>query len=127
MASAKLIKLNRDAAIERTLQRFSGWSTSIPVGGTAEVGALARTMEDMRRNLVTLTGTLRRREAEAQGVLAGIAALGSREERMRLGQAEAIVDQLLAELADGPGLRSIQPAGSFRRRRETIVSSTKTG
>jgi signal transduction histidine kinase len=42
------------------------------VGGTAEVGALARTMEDMRRNLVNLTGTLRRREAEAQGVLAGI-------------------------------------------------------
>jgi signal transduction histidine kinase len=48
------------------------FSTSIPVGGTAEVGALARTMEDMRRNLVNLTGTLRRREAEAQGVLAGI-------------------------------------------------------
>ncbi len=48
------------------------FSTSIPVGGTAEVGALARTMEDMRRNLVDLTGTLRRREAEAQAVLAGI-------------------------------------------------------
>jgi signal transduction histidine kinase len=29
-------------------------------------------MEDMRRNLVNLTNTLRRREAEAQGVLAGI-------------------------------------------------------
>ncbi|HEY2592173.1 MAG TPA: ATP-binding protein [Steroidobacteraceae bacterium] len=48
------------------------FSTSIPSGGTAEVGALARTMEDMRRNLVELTGTLRRREAEAQAVLAGI-------------------------------------------------------
>jgi signal transduction histidine kinase len=48
------------------------FSTSIPPGGAAEVGALARTMEDMRRNLVDLTGTLRRREAEAQAVLAGI-------------------------------------------------------
>jgi len=48
------------------------FSTSIPIGGTAEVAALARTMEDMRRSLVNLTGTLRRREAEAQGVLAGI-------------------------------------------------------
>jgi signal transduction histidine kinase len=48
------------------------FSTSIPAGGAAEVGALARTMEDMRRNLVDLTGTLRRREAEAQAVLAGI-------------------------------------------------------
>jgi signal transduction histidine kinase len=48
------------------------FSTSIPPGGPAEVGALARTMEDMRRNLVDLTGTLRRHEAEAQAVLSGI-------------------------------------------------------
>jgi signal transduction histidine kinase len=48
------------------------FSTSIPPGGAAEVGTLARTMEDMRRNLVDLTGTLRRREAEAQAVLGGI-------------------------------------------------------
>jgi len=48
------------------------FSTSIPVGGTREVGKLARTMEDMRNNLVQLTDTLRRREAEAQAVLSGI-------------------------------------------------------
>lgn len=48
------------------------FSTSIPVGGTAEVGKLGRTMEDMRNNLVGLTGALRRREAEAQAVLSGI-------------------------------------------------------
>ena len=48
------------------------FSTSIPPGGAAEVGMLARTMEDMRRNLVDLTGTLRRREAEAQAVLGGV-------------------------------------------------------
>jgi signal transduction histidine kinase len=48
------------------------FSTSIPPRGPAEVGVLARTMEDMRRNLVDLTGTLRRHEAEAQSVLSGI-------------------------------------------------------
>ena len=48
------------------------FSASIPVSGAAEVGALARTMEDMRRNLIDLTSTLRRREAEAQAVLGGI-------------------------------------------------------
>jgi len=48
------------------------FSASIPTGGAAEVGALARTMEDMRRNLIELTSTLRRREAEAQAVLGGI-------------------------------------------------------
>ena len=48
------------------------FSASIPPGGAAEVGTLARTMEDMRRNLIELTSTLRRREAEAQAVLSGI-------------------------------------------------------
>jgi signal transduction histidine kinase/HAMP domain-containing protein len=48
------------------------FSASIPPGGAAEVGALARTMESMRRNLIDLTSTLRRREAEAQAVLSGI-------------------------------------------------------
>ena len=48
------------------------FSASIPPGGPAEVGTLARTMEDMRRNLIELTSTLRRREAEAQALLSGI-------------------------------------------------------
>jgi len=48
------------------------FSASIPAGGAAEVGTLARTMEDMRRNLIELTSTLRRREAEARAVLEGV-------------------------------------------------------
>ena len=48
------------------------FSSSIPAQGTQEVEALARTMEDMRRNLMDLTATLRQREAEAQAVLDGI-------------------------------------------------------
>jgi signal transduction histidine kinase len=48
------------------------FSASIPAGGAAEVGKLARTMEDMRRNLIELTSTLRKREAEARAVLGGI-------------------------------------------------------
>ncbi len=34
LASANLIKLNREASVQRTLQRFAGWATSIPAGGT---------------------------------------------------------------------------------------------
>ncbi len=48
------------------------FSSSIPAQGTQEVEALARTMEDMRRNLMELTATLRHREAEAQAVLQGV-------------------------------------------------------
>ncbi len=48
------------------------FATSIPTGGPAEIGQLARTMDDMRRNLIELTGTLRTRDAESQAVLGGI-------------------------------------------------------
>ena len=34
MASANLIKLNREQMIAKTIQRFSGWATSIPPGGS---------------------------------------------------------------------------------------------
>lgn len=37
MASAQLIKLNREEAIEKTLRRFRGWATSVPVGGSEAV------------------------------------------------------------------------------------------
>ena len=33
-AGADLIKLNRDQSIDKTLQRFAGWATSIPAGGS---------------------------------------------------------------------------------------------
>jgi signal transduction histidine kinase len=48
------------------------FSTAIPAVAPLEVGALARSMDEMRRNLVDLTETLRRREAEAQAVLSGV-------------------------------------------------------
>jgi signal transduction histidine kinase len=48
------------------------FSTSIPAQGTQEVEALAHTMDDMRRNLLDLTTTLRQSEAQAQAVLQGI-------------------------------------------------------
>lgn len=37
LASANLIKLNREQAVAKTLQRFTGWATSIPAGGSETV------------------------------------------------------------------------------------------
>lgn len=34
LAAANLIRLNREASIARTLGRFQGWATSIPIGGS---------------------------------------------------------------------------------------------
>lgn len=62
----------RDLTLAASRLGQGDFSTSIPAGGAAEVGTLARTMEDMRRSLVDLTGTLRSRDAEAQAVLDGI-------------------------------------------------------
>lgn len=36
-ASANLIKLNREQAIERTVQRFEGWVSSIPPSGVSDI------------------------------------------------------------------------------------------
>ncbi len=53
-------------------------------------------------------------------ILAGIASLETRGDRMLLGIAEAFVERLVAELSTVPGVTRIEPAGSYRRRRETI-------
>lgn len=53
MASANLIKLNRDAAIEKTIQRFQGWATSIPTGGT-KAADKPGTKQNIRKSLAQL-------------------------------------------------------------------------
>jgi hypothetical protein len=37
MVSRNLIKLNREAMIEKTTQRFAGWASSVPAGGSRAV------------------------------------------------------------------------------------------
>jgi len=67
------------------------FSAALPAGAPLEVGALARSMDEMRRNLTDLTDTLRRREAEAQtvlnGVVEGVYAVDS-ERRIRYANAQ---------------------------------------
>ena len=53
MASAELIRLNRKQAIEKTLQRFSGWSTSIPKGGSRTVNR-TEVRKDLKRPMQRL-------------------------------------------------------------------------
>lgn len=53
LASAQLIRLNRQASIEKTLQRFSGWATSIPKGGSDNVDK-RDTKTDIRKAMAQL-------------------------------------------------------------------------
>ena len=55
-----------------------------------------------------------------QLILEGIARLDARPARMYLHRAKELIDGLIEALDETPGVRSIEPAGSFRRRRETI-------
>lgn len=79
-------------------------------------------MEDLRRaaEAGTLRG-LRGISARTERlILDGIERLESTPRRMLLDRAEEIVDGLVAGLADVPGATVVEPAGSFRRRRESI-------
>ena len=53
-------------------------------------------------------------------VLEGIARLDDRFDRMLLGTAQTLIEGLIDVLAPTAGVHSIEPAGSFRRRRESI-------
>ncbi|HEY6925156.1 MAG TPA: hypothetical protein VI653_16895 [Steroidobacteraceae bacterium] len=53
LASAELIKLNRETSIQRTLQRFAGWATSVPMGGT-DVAERAEVKQNVRRGIAGL-------------------------------------------------------------------------
>lgn len=51
MAAANLIKLNREATIEKTLKRFQGWSTSLPPRPTPKTTDKADVKESLRTGL----------------------------------------------------------------------------
>jgi DNA polymerase (family 10) len=81
------------------------------------------TLDDLRvaaegGRLRTVRGMSERTEAL---VLEGLARLAARPpRRMLLSQAEEFLTTMISALERVPGVRSIEPAGSFRRRRESI-------
>jgi signal transduction histidine kinase len=73
------------------------FSTAMPAIAPRELAGLARSMDEMRRNLVELTDTLRRREAEAQAVLSGVVeGVYAVDQDRRIRYANAQVATLLA-------------------------------
>jgi hypothetical protein len=59
LSSAGLIKLNRESSVQRTLQRFAGWATSIPIGGS-DVASRKEVKENVRRGIAGLSFEERR-------------------------------------------------------------------
>ncbi|HSV91491.1 MAG TPA: helix-hairpin-helix domain-containing protein, partial [Desulfobacterales bacterium] len=80
------------------------------------------TLDDLRTALRTdtLRGLPGISEKGIASLAAGVDAVDRRSARMTLGTAERIVEDVAALLAGVPGVHRVEPAGSFRRRRETI-------
>ena len=85
---------------------------SLAIGSLDELRAAAQA-----GRLRTVKGLSEKAEAS---ILAGIATLETRAQRMLLGDAQERVEGLVAELLTVPGVTRVEPAGSYRRRRETV-------
>lgn len=59
MASADLIRLNRTEAVQKTLQRFAGWATSVPKGGSKATDK-PEVKQDLKKSLRQLPFVERR-------------------------------------------------------------------
>ncbi|MHB8398064.1 MAG: helix-hairpin-helix domain-containing protein [Candidatus Limnocylindrales bacterium] len=70
--------------------------------------------------LRTIRGLSAKTETTILDGIAALTALADRPARMLLGEADEIVARLVAALRDTPGVAWIEPAGSYRRGRETI-------
>ncbi len=81
-----------------------------------------RTLDDLRAAAVDgrLRGLRGLSERTEQLVLEGIERLERRERRLLLNQAKVLVDEISGPLLDVLGVDRISPAGSYRRRKETI-------
>jgi DNA polymerase (family 10) len=56
----------------------------------------------------------------AENILRHIQALRRKDQRIPIGEAQAVVDEIFARLREVPGVRNLVPAGSLRRFRETV-------
>ena len=81
-----------------------------------------KTLDELK--IAAETGRIRRlrglSERTEQSILDGIARLETSDRRMLLHRARAIIDELIAGLAFALDVHHIEPAGSFRRRKESI-------
>ena len=63
MANAELIKLNRQQAIDKVSQRFAGWMTSVPIGGSREIDT-REVVKDISKSAKQLRFEINRRNID---------------------------------------------------------------
>jgi DNA polymerase (family 10) len=83
--------------------------------GISSVDELERAINDGR-----VAGLFRLGERTADNILHQIQALRRKDQRIPIGEALPIVDEIIAALHNIPGVRNLTPAGSLRRFQETV-------
>ena len=80
------------------------------------------TMDELEKAILEgkVAGLFRMGEKTADNILRRIQAMRSKERRIPLGQALPIVEGILADLGECPGVHNLIPAGSLRRFKETV-------
>jgi hypothetical protein len=101
VANASLIKLNRTQEIEKTMQRFAGWATSVPAGGSKVVDKVE----------------------EKALIRKGVAGLSFRERRLNIDQGHKLIadiDQIV--FTDGDAIAAewhhVKEGGAYQARPE---------
>ncbi|MFH1032347.1 MAG: DNA polymerase/3'-5' exonuclease PolX, partial [Chloroflexota bacterium] len=81
-----------------------------------------KTVDDLEAAITSgkVASLYRMGDKTAENILRHIQALRKKEQRIPIGQALIVVDDIVSSLKDVPGLKNLTPAGSLRRFRETI-------
>lgn len=83
--------------------------------GIKDIDSLEKAAKEGRIRLLPRLG-----EKVEQNILEGIKQIREKSERIPLGVALPIIEEILSFLSDNPYIKNITPAGSVRRRKETI-------
>jgi len=83
--------------------------------GIKDIDSLEKAAKEGRIRLLPRLG-----EKVEQNILEGIKQIREKSERILLGVALPIIEEILSFLSDNPYIKNITPAGSVRRKKETI-------
>ncbi len=126
----ELVNTGRLDYYEKLKAEFpDGISTLLDVPGVGPKTAMLlsetldiKSVDELEAAIVggTVASLPRMGDKTAEHILHQIQALRRKDQRIPLGEALPVVDDILAELGQLPGVRNLTPAGSLRRFRETV-------
>jgi DNA polymerase (family 10) len=127
---SELVNTGRLEYYEKLKAEFpEGISTLLDIPGIGPKTAMLlssdlgiRTVDELEKAILEgkVAQLPRMGDKTAENILRHIQALRRKDQRIPLGEAQAVVDEIFAKLKKVPGVRNLVPAGSLRRFRETV-------